>query len=365
MSFKINDSLSCTILINKKELVLETPNQLSMMHITSSTQIGLPVLNFQYIDTAKLTTGLNLQDGVQITVSLSGPINVTRNFRVVSWARGEVGDGFEYSVEAIWDSPKYFIGTSMNCIEASSSDALKKIAELCKIKWYQKNLLTKDKMVWSQGNRVYMMFARDIAQNAYADSKSHIVLGVDSVGQMRFIDINRNPKPTISVGPLNPPQNNGEFLLITNFKPVSVSGLNNSLLGYRHVRVVQKMKPELLQNAEFVSDSKYPAINADVRNIQGRGMISYAPVDWGNVHPDYEKARYQNSRFDSLNSIAGEFLFQNQTQIEICDNFNHVATPDIKNTDYNGEFTVTSKTIFILGTIYQEKIVAVRNGLGA
>ena len=88
-------------------------------------------------------------------------------------------------------------------------------------------------------------------------------------------------------------------------------------------------------------------------------------IDFGNVHSNYERARYQNTRYNLLNSLTGEFLFPFQTNWEPFDNFNLALTADLNSTQYNGEYTVQSKIISIQGTTYNEKIIAVKNGLGS
>ena len=365
MSYKVNENITVSILIEDVELVLEAGNALHTLHIVSGSQLTLPVLCVSFSDTLRVVPKMNLTDGSKITVTISGTKTEIRYFRVHRWSRSPVGDGFSYNVEAYWDAPKYWAGTAIASMRGSSKVVIEQIASMSSIEVWSKNTETADTMLWMPCNKSYGLFCREIARHGYATEKSHMVLGVDSSGKLRYVDVNANENPKFSVG-YTSSNDVGTFLIISDFQPSNSSGLNNQIAGYRHERYVQNAagaSVSLESALQLDSDSKYPMVNSKVRDIQERGTVSFSPINFGNVHEKYERARYQNARYNLLNSVKGEFLFAFQTGIEMADNFFYVSPSELENKDYDGEFTATTKVIFIAGSDYQEKVVAVKNGL--
>lgn len=365
MSVKINDSIRVAVFLEDLEIPLDSGNMLHSLHIVAGSPITLPALTFSFSDPLKTMPNLDLQDGSRITVSIMGPVNEVRYFRVHRWNRSPSGDGFAYNIEAYWDSVRYWSGTTLAPIRGSSKVALEQIASTCGLRAWAKNTPTSDAMLWLPSNKTFGQFARAISRCGYANDKSHMVLCVDSLGYLRYVDVNANPKPSLSVGYTNS-NGNGKFMVLSDFQPSASSGLNNRLAGYRHERVVQEVQGAVSKSESVLlldPDSRFPVVNEKVRGTQERGTVSFGPMDFGNVHPQYERARYQNMRFNLLNSVKGEFLFPYQTQLECVDNFQYVSPSELNNRDYDGEFTVSLKVIFIVGSSYQEKIVALKNGL--
>ncbi len=365
MSYKVNDSTRVAIFIEGRELPLDAGNALHTLHIVSGPQLTLPLLTFSFTDLLRVVPNLDLQDGSQITVTIIGINTVTRYFRVYKWNRAPSGDGFAYKVEAYWDSVKFWSGTTMAPIRGSSSFALEQIAATCGLKMWGKNTPTADSMLWMPSNKTFGQFARSIARHGYSNDKSHMILSVDSTGNMRYVDINANPKPTLAVG-YTSSNNHGRFQVLSDFQPSTNSGINNQIAGYRHERISQTAKGgafTIESEIQLDPDSKFPLVNEKVRTTQERGTVSFGPINFGNVHDRYERARYQNIRFGLLNSVTADFLFPYQTDLETADNFLYVSPSELGNKDYDGEFTVTTKVVYISGSSYQEKIVAVKNGL--
>jgi hypothetical protein len=368
MTYQVNDSTNIAIYIEDQELPLDSGNSLHMLHVVAGSRITLPMLQFNFTDMLKVVPFMKLQDGSLITVVIDGIIKTQRRFRVLNWSRTSIGDGFNYTVDAYWDAPKFWLGSTNTNVRGSSYTVLTDLATECGIKAHKGNTPTNDTMLWVPGNATYGQFSRAIARHGYANPKSLMVFAVDTLGTMRYLDVSTNPAPDRTVG-YTPPQNGTKFQLLTDFKPVNRSGIANAMSGYRHTRHVQyalgnSIGPDLVESeVTTVPDSKYPLVNMSVRDLQVRGSISYSPVDFGNVHEHYERALYQNIRFNMLNSVEGEFLFSYQTDWEAGDNFTYVSPAELSNKSYDGEFTVVTKVVFITGSTYQEKVIAVKQGL--
>lgn len=369
MTYRVNDNVSIAIYIDDQELPLDNGNALHLLHIVGGALITLPTLHFHFTDLLRVVPLMGLRDGSRIQVTINAIVTIDRYFRVYSWSRSPVGDGFSYTVDAYWDAPKFWLGTTESSINASSSDALQQIAQTCALKVYPSNTATSDTMVWCPGNSTFGQFAREISRYGYVNDKSHMVFGVDTTGLLRYVNVNGNPPPSTAVG-YTPAENEVNFKVISDFTPKNTSGIHNSLLGYRHVRYPQPVlassptdETSPIQDITLEPDSRFPLLNEKVRNLQTRGTFSYAPINFGNVHSKYERAKYQNTRYNMLNSVQGEFVFTYQTPWELCDNFKYVSPAALHNSSYDGEFTVGTKVIYITGGTYQEKVIAFKNGL--
>jgi hypothetical protein len=370
MTFRVNDQVTASLFIAGREFLLDTGNSLRTLHMRASSLQSLPELHVSFIDTLNQMPNYGLQDGAQITIQINSTASLTRNFRVYNWERHPAPQGFIFSLDCYWDAPRYWVGTSQVGIQGSSAQALKSIASTCGLTWDKSNDDSSDAMLWLPGNSTFAEFAKAIARAGYISDTSHMGLAVDSLGNMLYLDINQLPDPDTTVG-YTPTSGSGKFLMITDFTPETKSGTNNMMGGYMHSRYVQRIDDDtssvdsIENELSYTPDAPFPLLSADVRKRMVRGGISYGPIDFGNVHENYERAKYQNGRYNLLNSLSGEFLFPFQTDWEPFDNFNLALPADLGSTQYNGEYTVRDKIIFIQGTTYNEKIIAVKNGLGS
>lgn len=362
--FKVNDHLQIAVYINGKELLLTSGNIMQSIWIRADALYKLPLLVLRYVDLCDATAAVGLQDNVPLTLSFDGVVNVERKFRVHTWARSPVGEGFAYTINCIWDAPKYLSTTTNSNIRGTSHDVIKQIAHTCHLEFSRDNTPTADSMLWSGANRAYNEYVRNICLYGYVDDKSQMVLGVDTEGMLKYMNINAIPKPTLNVGYVGQ-ATSGQFMQIIDFTPKSVAGDNNMIAGYLHDRHTQPLEgAEVHKSVTVDPDSKKPLVNKDVRAEIGRGGISYAPIDFGaNLHPKYERALYQNTRLNLLNNLRAEFLVGMQTDLDLFDNFKYVPPPQLSSEAYAGEYTIAGKIIYIVGSSYYEKFIAVKNGL--
>lgn len=363
--FKVNDYTQVGVYIDGYEFPLSNGNALTVLHIVASTTLTLPALHIQIMDSLNVMKDTNLNDGSKLTVVIKGAQTITRNFRVHHWIRTPIGPGFTYTIDAYYDAPQYWSGSAIGGITDTSSNVLSSICDTTGLTYWPKNTSTKDSMLWMPSNKSYGLWARAIARYGYLNDTSHMVLGVDTQGNMRYIDVNSFASSGINVGYLAP-QGVDNFITITDFKPTVKSGINNNLAGYLHTRNVQSISNGTDPESELsvnIGNNPYPLFNQDVRSTIGRGSISYSPIDVGNTHDKYERARYQNSRYDMLNNLGGEFLFPVQNNLEVLDDFSYTGPAGLHNIQYDGTYRIGTKIIFIAGSTYQEKVIAFRLGL--
>lgn len=361
MPFQVNELVTGQIMIDGTELYLQEINSLGMLHISSGTQQTLPLLVFSFTDMVnQVGTEIKLVDGAQVTVIITISSSVVRNFRIAKYTRTAVGPGFSYTVQCYYDAPLYWMGTGIRGITGSSYEALRTIAQDTGLGFSQDNTPTSDTMLWMQGNRTYGAWADDIAAKGYAGDESHMVMGVTDIGDLVYVDVNSQPEALTLVTYEDVESAPGLKLL--DFAPSMNSGLLNSVTGYRHVRQVQGFEGSSEDELTFRPQDPKLEVSSDVRSMLPRAGVSFSPIDWGTVHPKYERAKYQNSRFNALKSTAGSFLFGYQTDMVLLDNFKFKAPYTENDSKYDGQWSVKHKVLFIEGQTYSEKFNCLRQG---
>lgn len=362
--YKINDQVEAGIYLDNKEFTVTAGNFVQSIHMAAHAIYSVPIITVNLVDVVGIIPQLKLTDGSVLRFSTkASSINIDRTFRVHSWPRQPAGNGFAYSITGYWDAPKFFIGTTRKTIKGSSSDALKSIATSCGMNYAKENTTTADNMVWVPGNSTFAEFAKEISRYGYVDSNSYMGLGIDSIGTMRYRNLSGLPEPKYSVSQV---ASGKDMLQLMDFKAIASSGTNNMLTGYAHTRVVQAATTEqeysAIDKVSVGTGVSVPLLNTGVRTAIERGGISFSPIDFGNVHANYEQARYQNVRIARLNNLTGEFLFGYVTNFEMFDTFTYVSPQQQGQTGYDGKYIVTGKVVYIAGTAYYEKLTAVRMG---
>lgn len=361
--FRINEQLEAAIYLNGKELLLEGVNFMQSLWIRADAKWKLPLMIIRFVDLCDAVSKVGLQDGSLVIVSFRGVVNTERRFLVHSWKRSPAGEGFTYMLSCYWDAPKWWIATTNSSIRGTSHDVIKRLASECRLKFSAASTQTTDSMLWSCANKPYNEYARDVARHGYLDDKSQMVLGVDTNGLLKYVNINGIPKPTINLG-YTAQATAGPFVQIVDFTPSNIAGNNNAIAGYMHDRYSQSLGEEKVHSQVTLEpDCRKPLLNTDIRAEVGRGGISYGHIDFGNVHDNYERALYQNTRFNLLNNLTAEILIGFQTSLDLFDNFKYVPPAQLKSEAYSGEYTISGKIIYIAGASYNEKLIAVKNGL--
>lgn len=362
--FKVTNYLEAGVFINGQELQLDGGNFMQSLHIRASARGKLPICALRFADLFNSAEKVGLQDNVPIVIILNGVLNKEYRFRVHRWSRTPAGPAFNYSIEGYWDSPKYWAATTAAAVKGTSYEVIRNIASTCGLQFSKGNSPTSDQMLWHPGNKVYGEFAKAIARHGFVDEKSHMVLGVTTRGELRYVNVNANKPPQLNFVHVTKETNGNGFVQILDFTPLATAGDNNTIAGYLHDRYTQTLeKAEVLKEVILDPDSKKPLLNRDVRDIIGRGGISYGPIDFGNTHPKYERALYQNTRFNLLNNLQAEVTVGFETDIDLFDNFKYVPPEQMNSEAYSGEYTVSDKIIYIPGNAYYEKFLVTKNGL--
>lgn len=365
MGYALANQLEVSLYINNVEYPLDSNNVLDFLHIGSSTKGKLPTIHFGLTDQLHVLDQLELQDAIPLRVALKGygAPTVSYAFRKFNHTRVFNGACYVYQVDGYWDSPLFWAGTTLAGIRGTSNDVMRQIANTCGLKYVGKS--TADSQLWMQRNRTYGDFAKHVATRGYIDDGSYMLACVDLTGTLIYTDVNRLPT--------------GQYIVIANqladgaytaidYSAVASSGLNNQVTGYNYTRYGQSMTSASPHTAydtlQFQADSRSPLFNTTMKQRAARGMMTYAPIDVGNVHDSYERAVYQNQRFAGLYNLDVEFLMTHATTLDLLRTFTFSAVDenDRKDEANSGDYTVSARSLLIQGTVYAEKIIGTRTG---
>lgn len=320
MPYKVRDDLEISLIINSKEYPISEGNTLNFLHMASSTKFLLPTLHFSVIDITGSMAKVGLADAVpiQIIISSSG-VTTSRNFRLLTWVNPPGSQ--TYMVDGFWDSPQYRVGTTDKAIKGTSSSVLESIAATCGLSYA--GTYTNDAQLWVPRNRTYGQFAAYIASYGYLNDQAHMVSAVDLQGTLRYVNARSVDRAFEGINGQAP---SGSAYRVQEYEPQTNAGFNNAVGGYRNTRVGQSIfESSNLESLAFQPKAKL-LMNASVRDTATRGVFSYSPIDFGNTHANFQKARYQNSRFNSLLSMGCSMLIANPTLMDILDEFNFTCT---------------------------------------
>lgn len=375
MAYEIQGRISVKILFGTQEFPFDARNTLEFLHMTSCTRIGVPMVHLSVIDVVRFfDSSAALSDGLPITVVLTVPSDETErdsrvyNFRMNSFKKEQTPGGYRYQLDGYINAPEYWHSSTFRSIQGTATATLKKIAESCGLKF--EGVSTADRQVWMPRNQYHHLWARQIASRAYRSDTSCMQLGVDLTGTMIFKDINEgSDRPTADIALAVPKQG---FLLATDFCPQTFSGSLNHLSGYSSIRVEQDPRQSNVHNSHrSISVTKRAKegsllLNRDLHSKTQQARVKFGPINPGNVHSNYEKAYYQNLRFSNLFSSGLEILLAEPSRVKLLDNVNvQLDSPDSFTATYSGVYRTVSRTIYVQGSTYYEKLGLARRSLNA
>lgn len=365
MGFLVADRIEVSIYINDVEYPLEAVNLLNWLHITTTTRHSLPVLGFQVDDVRHSIDESGPLDGapLRVVIKPNGKDSKTFVFRKFNSKREFNGSCWRWTIFGYWDAPLYWAATSLRAIEGTANSVLQEIADTCGLRY--EGVTTNDSQIWLPRNRTYRAWAKNIVSHSWASNTSCMVLGVDLDGVMRLLNINDLPEPEIDIIAYTYSET---ALTASDVQTNAASGLNNALSGYNNMRIAQSVTEDetsrTLKGLSFTPDVKSPHYNRELKAQLERGAVRFSPIDAGNVHENYERASYQNLRYQNLFSYGVDALMTDVTTVNLGDRVNLAVQTETLRQDVpnSGVYTVSGHAIYIQGANYSEKLGMCRQG---
>jgi len=351
------------------------PGTFDYIMIIQNTLQLLPTLTIELNDSSYLAQrDFPMVDGTPLSVKM-GTINekeapIEMRFRVISTPRMTAfGSGSRQRIKAILDCDKIF-SVPDKSYKGTSADVISEIAKECGLN--PETDITNDSMTWLPLRKKLGQFMYAITDYAWSDDKSFFAMGITDTHKLRLKNISllkkEEPKVQIFYSE-NPPQSQiGTKIQATNFEFSSVSGYSNTTFNYGMRSVQDKMdgsaneytKLEVDKNSNFLEMSKNSKSKVGIARSFG------APIDLGNTHEKFEKARYQNKRSAATYGVRANIQLGNPSTAELLDLIN-LYTPRSRgdaNDMFNGNYILTAKTRLVTGNVYTEKVTLVSQGRG-
>lgn len=364
MPYIVRDRIEVSLFINNVDYPIGTLNVLNFLHMAWSVRTMVPSIRFSITDQVGMLKSSIVQDAVPISVvikPLGTDQSTTYNFRKFNHNVQSTVFGNQYDIDGYWDSIPFWFTTTSKGISGTSNDVLSSIASTCKLKY--DGLPTSDSQLWLPGSARYCEFSKRVSDAGWKNDTSLMCSSLCLDGVLRYRDLNDLKPSQLKFLLGKAEEGYGNFV---DFSPYAKSGFNNRLTGYSDTMYYQSAtsSPQVYNQLSFTPDSTSPLYNQTVKGDAGRGMQRYSPIDFGNVHPMYEKAKYQNVRYSNLLNYGAKFLSIFPTTLTPLDKFNYSAfqsdgTPD---PETSGDYIFTAQSIFIQGPNYFEKVEGLRHG---
>lgn len=367
MGIRIQDVIEVSVYLNDVEFPLHSINNLNFIRMDSMVNAVLPTCHFSLTDPTNLIGQERMiHDGSSVRFAIKAIGSSEQqvySFRVFHFKEPRTPGNVVWEADGYWDAPLYWLGTSAEGIQGTSDYVLSTIAQRCGIEY--SGTTTSDAQLWMPQNRSNGEFVRNVVKRGYASDKSLMVQGVGLDGVMRYRDFNID---TPEVKSLVLGKQVSGALPILDFRPHSNAGFNNKLTGYSTVRRAQTVMRQAdyteYNNLNFEPDSRNPLFNQNLKTVQARGYQQYGPIDFGNVHEDYERAVYQNLRYAGLYNLTVDFMSMSFSGLQLFDTFSFTAQEDETAVDqsYSGKYRCSGLNITIEQQTYGEFIRGVRHG---
>lgn len=371
MSYEISGRISIKVLLNDEEFPFLRANSLEFLHMASSTRISAPMCHFALQDNIDfLSESKHMADGskIQLVISArdSGKSD-TYVFRLNSYSRSSNSGAQRYEVDGYLDCSQYWNASTFEGFKGTSYEAISNIATKTGLQFSGDQ--TTDSQVWYPSNVPYFEWAQWIAERGYRSDSSCMQLGLDFDKTLEYKDVSdfKSPKTLFSYGGYRE-----GYVLAIDITPKIRSGSMNHYTGYADSLVEQDaLKEGIYRTNSKVTINKQARegallLNSKLKKEINQNRVAFAPIDIGNVHPEYEKALYQNRRGNNLFSSYLDLVTPEPTQLKLLD----VVTVSMEKASehlkiYSGDYRIASRVIYVKNNDYFEKFELLRRTLNA
>jgi len=392
--FKTASGLFIDIWFNNFNAPLTLDNVESLL-IVNNIYDKLPTIRMTLIDDKNIFANkLQLTDGLKISVYIGNFLDNGSNkrdeqdlmyslmFDMVSAPEVKIETSAKkitiYGVLnflAYWKDSKPFHYTG------TSNEIFKLIAKELDLKYH--GVKTNDYMTWHNFSKSKAEFVSDVTDRAYIKDGSCMLSYITIDGGFHLIDVNSEKNPDYILIPIGADDPKNKVYRYSNINYNYNSALNNLTYGYKNT----SYQYSFARSDYYTKDTKALNKYADKENSTIKLDYNYSDyynlnrydydlidqvnsevdsINVGNVHPNWNKAYYQNKRYKSLFNVYCEVYIDNITPINVGDKI-QVAFESINDlTDkslYDFKYwIVESKTIGLSMKRYTEKLLLSTTG---
>lgn len=377
----IQDRIFVKIMIDGKEL--QGANLVDTLALIEGVAATTPSIMMVLNDhSQRLIKELCLTDGNSLVVTVGrSPEDlktVTRQYRLFSVKNIDGQQGPRVTLIGLLDAPAYNLTKVSESYEGTTAQVMEQIAKKCQLDFDGPQAINgrqvKDSQVWLNVSKNRGAFVQQgLARFGYMDEHSAMHAALTSLGVLKYrnlMDLVNTPVEKIKYVFVNnietgDQDESKQVYVVSTSKERSDAGMMNATQNYGSVQVTHGVTGEskIENKVDVKTSAPYLAINDQVAQTVGQAKFVYTPIDCGNTHENYERAKYQNMRQLGLFSERESLLVLEPTEVQLYDPVIYKqanADPErpSRNTDI---YIVVGKTIFVkAGTQYAERIELVR-----
>lgn len=362
---------------------ISSPQGIHYLWAIENKMLIAPVLTMALYDDGAITNP-SPGDGSLIEISMGRHQDAldTYRFRMVGAPRTSFvldRSGKQRAVvlyEAIWDAPRLYYETANFSFKGTSSEAINAAATELGLDTIVDASLG-DSMPWISGQSRWSAFLARVASRGWfgeENAASPVCIGLDGV--LRYVDLARIAKipPTHTFYYMTPPPpvgsedalNAHNAYYLTREDKVAVS---TALTGYTATTKYFDRNGSLVSHdkANVTRQSNQMNMSADIHAAIKIGAQRVRPMLSPNVHPEYERALYQNARYQSTyNSVVNVLLLDRTvglsllTPAAVLSTFYSAGSSDDALRSVRG--LVSARAVGISSMNYIEKVVLATQG---
>ena len=349
------------------------------LRVTSNIYSFLPTLHMVCEDPfGRLINEVNrsagesaLGDGAKISLALGKTLKdklKEHRFRLFSTPQIErTTNSPIIRIRGVIDAMKWWNGLKTGSINNTSAAAIQDMAEDCGLGVHVPHP-TNDKMVWISRQQTYSQFATKISSYGWASDESCMAIGMDVDRVVRYVDVSQiaGEQPGFTAKWLTPADPEDENEIPVMDLQVKTSGVANILGAYAsRISGVNVDGDQFeIDEAEAVKHGDYLDINTDVKSDISLSRSIIMPMDAGNNHENFARARYQNERIGLTYKVFVDIYYEKVTEARLFDTVRLDMKDPLSNTDnnnYSGVYFVIAKAYGMNGGRYFEKLRLVSN----
>lgn len=373
MPYAIANQMALSVFIEGRELPFGEAFSLNYVHLAESTMKGVPTFALSVTDSTKwLLAASLLKDGNRVHIVLqSGDTDdapkYAYDFRLGHFDEKPNINGSVFVLEGMLDAPSYLASTSRKPIKGTSSEVMGQIAKTGGLTYL--GVGTSDTQTWYPSNLRLVAFAQKLAHVGFATDNSAMSVAVSLNKELIYRDITAmdNPVGTIGLMDLDTP---GTYPAVAFEVKASPGGLN-VMAGYKLTTYEQDLmgtESTFVRNADVGTVINEPGgllMSQAVKNNGREGRVHFAPIDPGNAHASYARARHQNSRVLSLFSFQIQVVVPGLTSFKVLDTVDFdvssaVATEGALIKSYAGAYRIVARVLYCVPGRIAEKLTLVR-----
>lgn len=358
------------------------PQIFKELRITSNVYSYLPTLHMTCEDPfGRLFNEVNksagestVGDGTKIQLALGKSTKdelLERRFRLFSMPRVDrTTNSPVLKITAVLDAMKWWNGLKSGSINNTSAAAIQEMAQDCDLGIHAPHP-TNDKMAWISRQQTYAQFASKISSYGWASDESCMAIGMDVDRVLRYVDVSQiaGEQAGFTAKWLMPTDKDDPNEIPILDLQVKTAGVANILGAYASRISGLSVDGEKFEHTEtdVVKHGDYLDINTDVKSSVETSRSIIMPMDAGNNHENFARARYQNERISLTYKVIVDIYYEKVTDARLFDTVRLDMKDPINNSDnnnYSGTYFVIAKAYGMNGGRYFEKLRLVSNSHG-